>query len=88
MYEIKRKYEKMMTMVKVAMAKPGSNQQQNIEKLANLQEKRQKEEAEVYEENKKDKEARISEIKTQYNQKSGDIKIDFSALIEALKRPS
>lgn len=76
----------MITMIKVSMAKPGSNTQQCEEKIQTLEDKKRIEEQEVSEELKQNKEAKLNDIKHEYNQRSLQVKINFEALLETLKR--
>ena len=73
--EIKMKYKKMLSMVK------GGEEKQRA-----LEEKRQQEIEEAQEEHNKKKKEGLSEIKDRYNELAVKVKVDASAVQEALKR--
>ena len=85
--QIKQKYSKMLTLLKVSAAKPG-NQAAAEEKMAALEEKKRSEEAEVQGDLTKKRIDTLAEIKTKYNQLASEVKIDFESLKEILKRIS
>ncbi len=83
--QIKQKYSKMLTLLKVSAAKPG-NQAAAAEKIAALEEKKRGEESEILAELAQKRAENLQEIKNKYNQLAADVKLDFNGLKEALKR--
>ena len=83
MLEIKQKYSKQLTLLKVSAAKPG-NELAAQEKIRAMEEKKRSEEQEVTIEMANKKAERLQEIKQQYNEQAKHIKIDVALLRQAL----
>ena len=75
--EIKMKYQRMTNMLK--------GKQDSEEKIKQLEEKKRKDEQEMLQELNETKAKRTQEIKDSYNKKSGEVRISFEAVRDAMR---
>ena len=87
MLEIKQRYGKQLTLLRVSAAKPG-NEITAQEKIRAMEDKKRGEEQELQHEMSNKKAERLQEIKQKYNEQAKEVAIDFEILKEALARVS
>ena len=75
--EIKIKYQRMMNMLK--------GKQDSEEKIKLLEEKKRKDEQEMLQDLNETKARRTQEIKDIYNKQSGEVRISFEAVRDAMR---